>query len=491
MRRYSIPVMMLIIFILSCSQVKAQPLVTVPDDDSRSSGLIRRGSEPLFIDVWTDRDEGQGYYPGERVKIFFRANRDCYAAIYDIDTRGYIHLLYPRDYNDRHFIRGGVTYRIPDYNDDYSLYVDGPEGIEYIQAVASYDRFRVPRIPSYYLYDDDYDDDYYEDWRVEGDIDVYLSHLPHRIIPIEDNPEGCAVALYSFPVYPDYPRSWPHRTSYFPPYYYPPYYGDWGFIFIDYPIGAEVFIDGIFYGWAPLYIPRITVGLHIISVRYDHIHYYGWEKPIRIVANKTIRFRADTYKDWKRTKILYEKPKFVSRSEIKYKGPVWHLKDFKSNAMVKEPKRDFKEFKFRENPGKGQQREKKKSDWNTGARENKFSRSESESQPRARKDKQRLFGNGYDRNMKSEEPKRDYRSQARSEAGQEKPRIEKFESRSNNNQSEFKTAGHSDSKGVYSGRFEKRNDINSYRSEVPSKSRQESSGKFDKNQGKEKSKKRD
>jgi hypothetical protein len=90
----------------------------------------------LQVDVWTDRGEGGVYRAGEEVSLYFQTSDDCYLTIYDIDTEGRVRLLFPQ-YPDEGFVFGGMTYRIPDYYDRYSLRADGPAGVEFIHAVAS------------------------------------------------------------------------------------------------------------------------------------------------------------------------------------------------------------------------------------------------------------------------------------------------------------------------------------------------------------------
>ncbi|HHI03755.1 MAG TPA: DUF4384 domain-containing protein, partial [candidate division Zixibacteria bacterium] len=87
----------------------------------------------LDVEIWTDDNE---YYDGENINIQFRANKDCYVVVYNIDTRGNLNLLYPSDPWDDTKIERDRIYRIPDSYDDYDLTVRGPEGVEYIQIVA-------------------------------------------------------------------------------------------------------------------------------------------------------------------------------------------------------------------------------------------------------------------------------------------------------------------------------------------------------------------
>jgi len=99
-------------------------------------------SPRLDIDVWTNKEEGGVYRQGEGMRVFFRPSADAYVLIYNIDTEGSIHLVYPYDRDDPDFVEGGRTYQVPSRNDPYDLVADGPTGIEYVVAIASPFPFR-------------------------------------------------------------------------------------------------------------------------------------------------------------------------------------------------------------------------------------------------------------------------------------------------------------------------------------------------------------
>lgn len=117
----------------------------------RARGNIHAvADEDLEIRVWTDRGDGGIYGSGDRIWVYFEASHDCYVMLYNIDTDGFVHVLFPYDYEENNFVQGGVVYRLPDRGDRYALVVDGPKGIEYIQAVASCHPYPVPRWRRYW-----------------------------------------------------------------------------------------------------------------------------------------------------------------------------------------------------------------------------------------------------------------------------------------------------------------------------------------------------
>jgi len=99
-------------------------VVPVPDD-----------GDPLTIETWL-RGGDRTYYPGDRVTVFFRTSRDAFVLLYDVDTEGRVHQIYPRTEWDDEYVQGGVTYAVPGSGAGYRLMVTGPSGREDIVALA-------------------------------------------------------------------------------------------------------------------------------------------------------------------------------------------------------------------------------------------------------------------------------------------------------------------------------------------------------------------
>jgi hypothetical protein len=85
-----------------------------------------------------------------------------------------------------------------------------------------------------------------------------------------------------------YVNEW--EETYFRPVYYPEYpsWTLYGNCYIDYPWGASIYVNGLFWGCAPLYIPRIAVGWHTITI-YDHWG-YCWEHDFHVSRYNTVVF---------------------------------------------------------------------------------------------------------------------------------------------------------------------------------------------------------
>ncbi len=97
--------------------------------------------DEVKVDVWFDKQCGTSYKQQEKIIINFRTNVDSYLTVYDIDTRGQVSVLFPNRHQPDNFVRRGRTYSIPDASYSYDLVVEGPEGIEYVDAVSSTDPY--------------------------------------------------------------------------------------------------------------------------------------------------------------------------------------------------------------------------------------------------------------------------------------------------------------------------------------------------------------
>ncbi len=143
----------------------------------------------ITVDVWINKEEGGVYRSGESMRVFFRSSADAYLLVYNIDTDGYIHLVYPYGPADQNRVEAGRTYIIPARHDPYDLVADGPSGMEFIVAVASRNPF--VNLP-WYLTNGapaggdgraEGDDGDLESGVIVGDPYVGMERLNRRIIP--------------------------------------------------------------------------------------------------------------------------------------------------------------------------------------------------------------------------------------------------------------------------------------------------------------------
>jgi hypothetical protein len=163
------------------------------------------------------------------------------------------------------------VYGIPAEYSDYELIVTGPEGIEHIQAIASYDEMDIP--------------DWYDGCPLQAEyfdeMEDFLDHINGHYFTTRWEKHGRAFDQTT--VYVKAPHYY-YQPVYVPNYWYDyPYYG---MVYVDYPFGGEVYINGIYFGIAPLWVPHVACGWHWFTV-YDH---YGhcWEEQIYFTHNHTV-----------------------------------------------------------------------------------------------------------------------------------------------------------------------------------------------------------
>jgi len=273
--------------------------------------IIHTPTADLDIEVWINKADGSTYYPGEDIKVYFRASRDCYVVVYNLDTRGYVNVLYPYSSEDDRYVEGGRVYGVPGRYDDYSLTVDGPSGIEYIQAVASYEPLSVPGWSDYYREGTAPED--IRTLRMDENEDpyVFMEWVNHQISPSPDYVTDVTNLYVRYP----HPRWYYHPDLY---QYYPssfPY--DLGSVYIWAPFAVDVYIDGIFFGIAPLTIPSIVCGRHFVTVYYNGCRL--WDNYFNVESRRTVRIQTR----------LDQRVRYVTEDPVKKEYRTWKEKEYR------------------------------------------------------------------------------------------------------------------------------------------------------------------
>lgn len=94
------------------------------------------GKKNFKIQLWP-KDARQVWKAGEKFAVHFRSERDCYLNILHVDTNGKVQLLFPNQWHDDAFVRGGRDYTIPGPAMDFDWDIVPPFGVETIMAVAT------------------------------------------------------------------------------------------------------------------------------------------------------------------------------------------------------------------------------------------------------------------------------------------------------------------------------------------------------------------
>ena len=107
-------------------------------------------TDGLMVNVRVSGGNGSVLEPGERVKLTFQTNRDAYVVLYNIDSEGFVNLLYPRDGRPTR-VEGNKVYFLPEAGSGLLWEADGGTGVEYIHAVAVTDRSAIREEELYFL----------------------------------------------------------------------------------------------------------------------------------------------------------------------------------------------------------------------------------------------------------------------------------------------------------------------------------------------------
>src|SRR6266550_7232890 len=79
----------------AAEHVPVQAPSDYPPADEIPAPRIIHAAHQLDVDVWINKDEGGVYGPGESMRVYFRSTADGYVLVFNVDTEGYIHLVYP------------------------------------------------------------------------------------------------------------------------------------------------------------------------------------------------------------------------------------------------------------------------------------------------------------------------------------------------------------------------------------------------------------
>ncbi len=180
----------------------AAPSGTMPVDveSGGSQGL----QQPLRVNVWQDKEDGDIYRLGEQLRVYFETNRDAYAVVYRIDAEGDVTVLWPRSRFDDGFVFGQHRYTLPS-SADRPLRVSNQEGVEYVEAVVSVYPFDL-RALEVDFFNEDNDEGY--QYRVAGDPFLAMNEVNYAMTGLEDPADYVVTNYTSYYVHQavDHPR---------------------------------------------------------------------------------------------------------------------------------------------------------------------------------------------------------------------------------------------------------------------------------------------
>ena len=243
----------------------------------------------LTVDVWLNKEEGGVYQPGESMRVYFRASADAYVIVYNIDTEGYIHLVYPYGPSDPPRVEGGRQYRIPARHDPYDLVADGPQGMEFVVAVASPVPFvnlpwYLSGVPDRTGPEDGDSGDALESGQVVGDPYVGMEQLHQRIIASSAVETADATETYFYLEHRvEYPR-YVCADCHYPGYGFDPY-------IVPCPV-VTVRIDATWVRYAPVRVGVVRPRYYYYVRSTSPERYRSWkERWSTLDGTRTLRSR--------------------------------------------------------------------------------------------------------------------------------------------------------------------------------------------------------
>jgi hypothetical protein len=203
----------------------------------------------LDVEIWTEGGHDAVYRPGDLLQVRTRTSEDAYLLVYEIDTQGAVHVLFPIR-GSSGSVEGRAVNNVPPDHAGLDLVVEETTGEGFIVAIASTEPFN--RLPWYLQpYDETanslgyqdtsgaldseprgYGDDegVDRDGRIVGDPFVAMERIRRQLIDNPDDTDDFATAYTTYYVhekvkYPRYLCNDCHRPEYyswwpgFDPYY--------------------------------------------------------------------------------------------------------------------------------------------------------------------------------------------------------------------------------------------------------------------------------
>jgi len=175
-------------------------------------------AQSLDVQIATDKGNQAVYQPGDAMQVSASVNADAFLLVYEIDSDGFVHVLYPMQGQGGH-APAGSSIVIPDAHSNQALVVENNTGQDYIVAIAS----RVPfQAMPWYLrpYDAQADAMGYvnqpqadeegvtTDGRIVGDPFVAMERIRRRVLADPTDPTSFATAYTTYYVHEQvqYPR---------------------------------------------------------------------------------------------------------------------------------------------------------------------------------------------------------------------------------------------------------------------------------------------
>jgi len=216
---------------------------------------------PFSLRLRLDKERGDTYAPGEKIKISFQASRDSFVTLYNYDTEGRVKIIFPNQYMRNNFVRAGEVKSLEGVINPRTR-----PGIEYVQGFATTRPI---------LLSDREKDLISKEFMPEVSKDYKaFSRIIKGIIVTIPPTAWTSSNLLSYTVRPITP---------------PTYYGR--IIATSHPQGAKVYLDNVYKGVTPLNLDRVTAGQHRIKL--IMAGYQDWSSYVSVSPSRPTTVSAD------------------------------------------------------------------------------------------------------------------------------------------------------------------------------------------------------
>jgi len=217
---------------------------------------------PFSLKLWLDKERGDTYTPGEKIKISFQTSRDSFVTLYNYDTEGRVKIIFPNQYSPHNFVRAGQIHSVEGQIDPHTR-----PGIEYIQGFAT----TRPIFLS----------------NREKDL-ISKKFMPEVSPDYKKHTQTIKGIIVSIP-----PTAWTSSNilSYTVRPISPPPTNYGRIIATSQPQGAKVYLDNVYRGTTPLNLDRVTTGQHQIKLLMAG--YQDWSDYFSVSPSRTTTVSAD------------------------------------------------------------------------------------------------------------------------------------------------------------------------------------------------------
>lgn len=100
----------MILVIVAWPTLGSQPEPSHSADRLPTIGTI--ATDPIKITVWTNRPSGETFKAGDRVIIYFKADRQCYVTVVNISKAGDVAILFPNRESPHNLVQADEQYTL-------------------------------------------------------------------------------------------------------------------------------------------------------------------------------------------------------------------------------------------------------------------------------------------------------------------------------------------------------------------------------------------